>query len=475
MTLLLLSIAAVAVHGYHPYAEDAEIYLPGVEKALHPELFPVGTAFFESHASLSLFSNLIAYSVRVTRLPFPYAPFAWHLASIFLFLLAAWQLSGRCFESLRARAGAVALISALLTMPVAGTALYIMDQYVNARNLAAFSAVFAVVRTLERKYARAAVWLVFTAAIHPLMAAFAISFCLLLPIVEKIAIPMRVFALLPFSGFFNPPSPAYHEAARLHGFHYILQWQWYEWLGIVAPIPLFWWFRRIAQSRHLPDMVRMCRALVMYDLAYFVAALVVSVPKRFEALARIQPLRSLHLLYILLLMFAGGLIAEHILKKSALRWIIFFAPLVTGMFLAQRVLFPASDHIEWPWAAPRNEWAQAFLWIQQNTPTDSILAIDPEYMKIPGEDMVGFRALTQRSRLADIVKDSGPVSMFPPLAEQWYEQLQAQRNWKHFEKADFLRLRHDYGVNWVVLQVPGVTDLSCPYQNPTVRVCQIGN
>ena len=46
---------------------------------------------------------------------------------------------------------------ALLTIPVAGTALYIMDQYLNPRNLAAFAVIFAVARTLEKKYVRAVV------------------------------------------------------------------------------------------------------------------------------------------------------------------------------------------------------------------------------------------------------------------------------------------------------------------------------
>jgi hypothetical protein len=124
---------------------------------------------------------------------------------------------------------------------------------------------------------------------------------------------------------------------------------------------------------------------------------------------------------------------------------------------------------------PRNEWAQASLWIQRNTAPNSVFAIDPEYMKAAGEDMVGFRALAERSRLADVVKDSGPVSMFPPLAEPWYEQLQAQRNWKQFQKPDFLRLERQYGVTWIVLQRPGVPDINCPYQNQTVLVCQIGN
>jgi len=149
--LLLLTAGALAVHGYHPFAEDAEIYLPGVEKILNPSLFPVLQEFFAAHASLTLFPNLIAFSLRVTHLPLEWGLLFWHVASIFLLLLACWELSGLLFPGARARWGAVCLIAALLTIPVAGTALYIMDQYLNPRNLAAFAGVFAVVRTLLKK------------------------------------------------------------------------------------------------------------------------------------------------------------------------------------------------------------------------------------------------------------------------------------------------------------------------------------
>ena len=65
--LLLLTLGALLVQGYHPFAEDAEIYLPGVEKILHPELFPVGREFFLSHARMTFFPNVIALSLRVTH------------------------------------------------------------------------------------------------------------------------------------------------------------------------------------------------------------------------------------------------------------------------------------------------------------------------------------------------------------------------------------------------------------------------
>ena len=472
------------MHGYHPFAEDAEIYLPGVEKILNPQLFPVGREFFASHASLTIFPNLVAFSLRATHLPMEAGLFVWHLASVFLLLLACWELSGLCFPNARARWGGVCLVAALLTIPVAGTALYIMDQYLNPRNLAAFAAIFAVARTVEKRYVRAALWLAFAGSVHPLMAAFAFSFCVLLVVMERFekrfaASPVAgtvtgLCCLLPFGISLDPPtSPAYHAAAMRHGFHYIQLWQWYEQIGILAPVALLWWFGRVARARQWRQLDLLCRALIVYDLIYFSAALVVDLPARFESLARLQPLRSLHLLYILMFLIMGGFLGEVVLKNRLWRWLALFVPLSIGMFVAQRALFPASAHIEWPGSAPRNEWAQAFVWVRNHTPADAVFALDPDFMQVPGEDTTGFRCLAQRSRLADRSKDSGAVSMFPPLADEWWTEVQAQTPWQSLRAEDFLRLKNKYAVSWVVVQQPGVAWLDCAYQNSAVRVCRI--
>lgn len=472
--LLCLTFGALLVHGYHPWAEDAEIYLPGVEKILHPHLFPHNADFFEVYARMSLFHRYLAWSVELSHLRLPVVLFLWQVASIFLFLLACWHLSGRCFADPKARWAGVAMAAALLTLPVAGTALYVIDQYVNPRNFAAFAAVFAIVDVLEEKYSWATLWLVFAASVHPLMAAFALSFAALLMVMKKLKLDFAwLGSFLPISFSFQQPSRAYHEAALFKSFHYIQLWQWYEWLGIVGPIPILWWFARMARSRGSRDLNLLCHALIIYDLVYLIAALIVDLPARFESLARIQPLRSLHLLYVLLIVFAGGFIGERILKNHVWRWLALFVPLCIGMYIAQRQLFPASAHVEWPWAGQRNPWARAFLWARENTPADAFFALDPLYNRIPGEDMQGFRALAQRSRMADGIKDSGAVTMFPPLAEEWYRQMQAQTGWKNYTASDFQRLRRDYGVSWVIVQQPGVSGLSCPYRNSAVLVCQL--
>jgi len=483
--LLALTAAALLTHGYHPYTEDAEIYLPGVERILNPALFPVGREFFESHARMTLFPNLVAFSLRLTHLPFETGLLAWHITSIFLLLLACWELSGILFPTAKARWGSVCLIAALLTIPVAATALYIADQYLNPRNLAAFAAVFAVARILERKYLRALAWLLFAMSVHPLMWVFPFSFGSLWIAMEQIdgrtvaagkqhsGLAMAGGFVLPGIGFARQASPAYHEAARVHSYFYIQDWKWYEWLGILGPLALLWWFKRMALAWHWMLLERACRTFLIYEAIYLFVALAVDLPARFESLARLQPLRSLHLLYIFVFVCLGGFLGEYVLKDRTWRWVALFGTLSIGMFAAQRSLFPGSAHVEWPGRTNRSPWAQAFFWIRENTPPQAVFVLDPEYMRVPGEDVIGFRCLAQRSRLADLVKDGGVASMFPPLAEQWWEQVQAQTPWKNFQAADFERLREKYGVSWVVVQQPGVAGLECAYQNVAVRVCQL--
>ena len=155
------------------------------------------------------------------------------------------------------------------------------------------------------------------------------------------------------------------------------------------------------------------------------------------------------------------------------RWLALFVPLSLGMYFAQRAVFPATNHIEWPWAQPRNAWEQAFVWIRANTPTEALFALNPRHMDLPGEDEIGFRACAERSMLADAVKDKGASTMFPPLAVKWLEQVQDAKDWKQFGREDFDRLRQKYGVSWVVIEQPGLANLDCPFQNSAVRVCRL--
>jgi len=472
--LLLLAFAALLVHGYHPGAEDAEIYLPGIEKQLDPSLFPANTEFFLSHASATWFPKLIATTIRALHLPLFTGLFLWHVITIYLFLWGLWELSNRCFPDRRARWGGVCLVAALFTLPVAGTALYVFDQYLNPRNLTAALGMFCLVKVLDRKYVQALLLLILMGGLHPLMTVFVFGCSVLVIFLDRVspqAIALAMFA--PFGLTLQPPPPEYHQVAATHRYHYLLHWEWYELLGAIAPIAILWCFSRLARARKLRNLDLLCRALIIMDIGSLLLALVLSSSVRFESLARIQPMRSLHLLYILMFLFIGGFLGQYVLKQHLWRWLVLFLPLCAGMYYAQRQLFPASVHIEWPWSQPRNPWVEAFLWIRGNTPKDAFFALDPYHMAIDGEDQNGFRALSERSMMADAVKDSGAVTMFPPMAPEWLQQFNAQKNWKHFDLEDFKQLKRAYGVNWVVVQQPGLPGLTCPHQNSAVQVCQV--
>src|SRR5271157_1862014 len=164
-----ITVLAVLVHGYHLGVDDSAIYVPAIKRVADPNLYPFGVEFFMSHAHLSIFAQLVGESARLSHLPIDLAIFAWHVASVFLLLLAAWQLLGCCFENSHARWSGVAVLAATLSVPVAGTGLAIMDPYLTARSLSTPATLFAVACYLSNRPRWAFAWLVVTAAPHPQM------------------------------------------------------------------------------------------------------------------------------------------------------------------------------------------------------------------------------------------------------------------------------------------------------------------
>jgi hypothetical protein len=143
------------------------------------------------------------------------------------------------------------------------------------------------------------------------------------------------------------------------------------------------------------------------------------------------------------------------------------------MFASQRALFAATPHFEFPGTRPTNPWLESFAWIRNNTPVNAYFALDPKYLAAPGEDYHSFRALAERSMLADMIKDPAVVTQVPELGRDWEKQTEAQVGWQHFELRDFQRLKSDFGVDWVLVSYPEPAGLDCKWHNARLSVCQI--
>ena len=478
--LALLAVLAVFIHGYHLGADDAAIYVPAIKRVADPALYPFGAEFFMSHAHLSCFADLVGYSARLSRLPVDFVIFAWHVTGILLLLLASWRLACLCFQNQRARWSAVALMAALLSVPVAGTALAIMDPYLTARSLSTPTTIFAVACYLSNRRKQAVAWLLATALIHPQMSVYGAVF---LGCLELAGRRLRrgaagtpafgAFAVLPFLFDFQPASGAAREALFSRTYFFVSNWTWYEWIGIFAPLGLLWWFSSVTPKGTTPVFRSLARTLVPFGLMFTAAAVVLAIPARLENYTRLQPMRSFHLLYVVFFVLLGGLIGEYALQTRVWRWLGLFVPLAASMWFVQQSSYPASPHVEWPGRASRNTWTSAFLWIRGHTPKGAVFGIDPDYMLLPGEDEHGFRAVAERSVLADNIKDSGAVSLFPQLAGHWKDQVLAQSGWETFHRADFENLASRYPVTWILTRSPGPDGLICPYQNHGLAVCRI--
>ena len=481
LRLTLLTVVAVAVHGYHFGTDDGAVYLPAVVQSIHPDLYPYGAEFFESHASLSGFTALVGASARVLHLNVEWTIFLWHVLTIFVFLLAAWRLTSVCFESARARWSAVLLSSMTTAVPAAGTALVLMDPYLTARSASTPLSMLAVAALLAGSRREAIFWLALTALVHPQMALFAAGCLAILALPANWTAPLfeprqwanATAAAFPLGFSFTPASSEYHQALNMRNFLSVLHWTWYEWFGVAAPLAFLIYFSRLMPRGATPAFNRISRALTLFGIAATALAVIFASSPRLETFLRLQPMRAFQLIYVVFFLLLGGLLGEYVLKSRYWLWAGLFTAIGAGIFLVQRNAYASSRHIEWPGAAPANPWVSAFLWVRDNTPRDAVFALDPYYIELPGEDQHGFRGIAERSVLADHFKDSGVVSLFPQLAPEWSREQQAQQNWNHFQLADFQQLAQRYPVSWVVLQGTPPKGLNCPYENEAVEVCQI--
>ncbi|MGD0830460.1 MAG: DUF6798 domain-containing protein [Terracidiphilus sp.] len=487
--ILLFSVLGFLVMGYHPGAEDDGIYLSAIKADLNPSLYPFNAGFFTLQMKASVFPNCMAEFIRASHIPIAWSELLWQWISIVLILWGCWSIVSQLFEETAARWAGLATVAAMFTLPVAGTALFIVDQYLHPRALATAMILFAASRILADKSWQALPFGFLAMVAHPLMGILGVSFCCVLGMTRSVSVrdcqesfssprgaereAAPVLAMIPFGWIFDPPSPTWLEALRSRHWFRLYQWEWYEWLGAIAPLAIFWLVARMAKKCGETKLARLATAIWIYGVFQMAVAMVILGPQRLIGLSTLEPMRFLHLIYVFMALIGGAYLGKYLLKARAWRWALFLLLANGGMLLAQRQLFPASDHLELPGMNSANPWLQAFDWIRNNTPKDAYFAVDPKYMAAPGEDYHSFRALAERSQLADAIKDTSVVTKVPELGPDWKLQLEAEDGWANFKLADFERLKMQFGVSWVLVAYPPPDGLDCRWHNDALSVCQV--
>ena len=480
LLVLLFSLLAIAVMGYHPGLEDDAVYLTAVKADLNPALYPHDSDFFRVQLQATVFDKCVAGFIRLTHIPIPVTELLFQFLSIFLILLACHSIARHLFKQESVQWAGVALTAAMMTLPVAGTALYLADQHLHPRNMATALVLLAVSRIVSGRHWQAVPLLLLAFVLHPIMAALGISFCffLAMAILEPLHAWLRssrstLAAAVPLGWIFESPTPVWRKALQTRGYYFLYSWAWYEWLGALAPLFLFGLLWRVALKRGQTMLARFALAVFSYGLFQQSMAMIILKSPALVRLTAMQPMRFLHLVYYFLTLVGGSLLGKYLLKTSYWRWAVFLIVANTGMLASQLALYPGTEHCELPGMPSRNPWLQSFAWIRANTPTDAYFAMDPIYLAAPGEDYHSFRALAERSQLADMIKDPSLVTQVPALGPAWERQVNATAGWTRFQLADFERLKAELGVGWVIVPYPQPVGLACRWHNDSLSVCEI--
>ncbi len=349
--------------------------------------------------------------------------------------------------------------------------------------------------------------LVLSALIHPLMAGYTLATIAVIlctasprPAVRSrgpwalLAAALLAATVLQLKAPLESPDYVWVSMTRYYWFPF--RWESYEQLGLFAPLGMLAILARFrpAASTQLPgrpgsEFTRAAGAssqtppsawgtlirstLLLAAIALSIALLFSRAHLATHLVARMQPLRTYGFVYAIMTLLLGAWLGERILVRTPWRWALLLLAFGSLMFYVQRSTYPASAHLELPGRAARNPYVQAFLWARHNTPNDALFALDAHYITRDGEDAQPFRAIAERSALADYSKDGGEASITPELTPAWVGGQVAQTGLDQASDAQRLSRLARLGVGWVVLQSSSPTVWDCPYRNTAVKVCRL--
>ena len=263
------------MQGYHYGVDDAAIYIPAVERFAHPSLFPYGADFFLSHSRVSFFSNVVGAMVRWLHVPLPWAVWSSIVLGIYLLLLAGALARHASASRAHARNGPQSLtLASVLTVPVAGSALPIMDPYLTARSLSTPAHPVSRSQPFSQPARPAAVLLAryrAAASADGGLWRCAGGVALAAALVPRLACPQRrrwparsgpSFQRLPDGFHLGPAQEPYRETLYSRTFFFAWAWTWFEWAGALLPLAILFAITRIRFSAVTPVAVRLCRALL---------------------------------------------------------------------------------------------------------------------------------------------------------------------------------------------------------------------
>src|SRR5258708_39652257 len=79
---------------------------------------------------------------------------------------------------------------------------------------------------------------------------------------------------------FPPVTSEYREILHTRSYFFLTSWEWYEWLGLLAPFAIFAVFMKVARRYSLGPMRLASSAVILFSAIFFAISLVIARPGR---------------------------------------------------------------------------------------------------------------------------------------------------------------------------------------------------
>jgi hypothetical protein len=465
-------LATLNAGGYRYGAADQAFYLPAVEHAIDPSLFPHDRALLGAQDRLELFDEAMAATHGVTGLSLPWL-FAVAYGAGLLLLFAAVTLIGR---RLYVSWWATAALGLALTLRhrIARTGVNTLEGYLHPRMLA-----FALGLAALAAFLRGRDWLAFglvaaAGVLHPTIAAwFALWLIVALAVAEPRRRPVLAAAVVaaglvgawavasgPLHGRLARMDPAWLAVLGSKDYLFPTAWPWDAWLvNLAYPVVIVFVYR----TRRAHGLTGARETGLTIGSLVLLAAFLVTLPfvaARLALAVQLQISRMFWMLDFWATVYLVWALADRPVTRPAAGRAIVVGVLAVASF-GRGLYVTYVEGGRRPWGpsfatldAPASSWSDVMRWLR-NTPAGSNVLADPGHAWRYGTSV---RAAACRDVYLEEVKDAAIALYSRDVAMRVADRTQALGDFAMLtaERARSLAARYDldYLVTTRALDLP---------------------
>jgi hypothetical protein len=470
--MLFVLLATANGAGYRYGVSDQAFYIPVVEQAIDPDLFPRDGSLIDAQGRLMMTDEIIATIARLTSIPLDTLFFAGYLLSVALIWIGLVTIGQRVFAT---RWVTVALVAAFtLRHRIPRTSANSFEPYFHPRMLAFGLGLLAVAALLRRRTWLAATLVAATALTHVTTGLWfsiliGVALLKLEPSFRRVAIPGTAAAVIvggwaltagPLRTSMTRMDPVWLQAVASKDSLFASQWPIWAWLANLGLLAVLWWTYR---RRQRTDAAGPEDEALMWGATALVAVFLMTLPLVVGGVAfpvQLQISRVFWLVDALATVYLLSLLVD----RRAARAVAILLVLVSVSRGAYIMLVERPERALFSRHLVESPWEDAMRWLARQPVTAHVLA-DPGHAWKYGTSV---RVSAARDVFLEDQKDSAIAIYSRDVAHRVVERAAALGDFTTLTPERARALSKTYDLNYLVTE--GRIDLPIAYENSQFRI-----